>query len=98
VTQAAQEGDEAALEAFRVVGGWLGHGLATLAAVLDPGLVLIGGGVSDAGDLLRGPAVDIFERRITARGYRDAPEVRLAELGGEAGIVGAADLARRRGT
>jgi glucokinase len=97
VMQAAQEGDEAALEAFRVVGRWLGHGLATLAAVLDPGVVVIGGGVCDAGELLRGPAVETFEERLTARAYREAPEVRLAALGSEAGIVGAADLARSRG-
>jgi glucokinase len=96
VMQAAQEGDEAALEAFRVVGRWLGHGMATLAAVLDPGVFVIGGGVCDAGELLRGPAVATFEERLTARAYRDVPDVRLAALGSEAGIVGAADLARLR--
>jgi glucokinase len=96
VTRAAQEGDEAALEAFKVVGQWLGHGMAALAAALDPGLFLIGGGVSESGDLLRRPAVEAFEARLTARGYREAPEVRLAELGVDAGIVGAADLARSR--
>jgi glucokinase len=96
VTQAAREGDEAALEAFRVVGRWLGHGMATLAAVLDPGMFVIGGGVCEAGELLRAPAVETFEERLTARAYRDAPAVRLAELGSEAGIVGAADLARAR--
>ncbi|MCW2569618.1 MAG: glucokinase [Mycobacterium sp.] len=96
VMQAAQEGDEAALEAFRVVGRWLGHGMATLAAVLDPGVFVIGGGVCEAGELLRAPAVATFEERLTARAYRDVPDVRLAELGSEAGIVGAADLARFR--
>jgi glucokinase len=94
VMHAAEEGDKAALEAFDVVGRWLGHGMASLAAVLDPGMYVLGGGVSAAGELLRAPAVATFEQRLTARGYRDAPPVRLAELGPEAGIVGAADLAR----
>ncbi len=96
VTQAAQDGDEAALEAFRVVGTWLGHGMASLAAVLDPGVFVLGGGVSAAGELVREPAARTLQERITARAYREVPGVRLAELGPEAGIVGAADLARRR--
>jgi glucokinase len=97
VTEAAQDGDEAALEAFRVVGTWLGHGMASLAAVLDPGMFVLGGGVSAAGELVREPAARALQERITARAYReDVPSVRLAELGPEAGIVGAADLARHR--
>jgi glucokinase len=96
VTQAAQDGDEAALEAFRVLGSWLGHGMASLAAVLDPGMFVIGGGVSAAGELLRKPAEARFLELLTAKSYRAAPQVRLAELGADAGIVGAADLARVR--
>jgi glucokinase len=96
VTRAAQDGDEAALEAFRVIGTWLGQGMAALAAVLDPGMFVLGGGVSAAGELLREPAERSLQERITARAYREVPGVRLAELGPEAGIVGAADLARRR--
>jgi glucokinase len=94
VMHAAQEGDKAALEAFDVVGRWLGHGLASLAAALDPGMYILGGGVCAAGELLRRPTVATFEDRLTARGYREAPQVRLAQLGPEAGLVGAADLAR----
>ena len=96
VTEAAQDGDEGALEAFRVVGTWLGHGMAAMAAVLDPGMFVLGGGVSAAGELLREPAMRTLRERITARAYRDVPTVRIAELGPEAGIVGAADLARHR--
>jgi glucokinase len=70
--------------------------MAALAAVLDPGMFVLGGGVSAAGELLREPAERSLQERITARAYRDVPAVRLAELGPEAGIVGAADLARRR--
>ena len=96
VTQAAQEGDVAALRCFDVVGTWLGRGMAQLAAVLDPGLFVLGGGVSAAGELLRGPAGRALLQYLTARGHRPHAELRVAELGPEAGIVGAADLARDR--
>ena len=52
VTKAAQEGDPAAVDCFDEIGRWLGQGLADLAALLDPGRFVIGGGVAEAGDLL----------------------------------------------
>jgi glucokinase len=55
---------------------------------------VIGGGVSEAGDLLLDPARTAFERALTGRGYRPFAEIRVAQLGEDAGIVGAADLAR----
>ena len=94
ITQAATEGDPAALRCFQTVGGWLGQGLADLAAVLDPACFVIGGGVSEAGDLLLDPARAAFERALTGRGHRPFAEIRKAQLGQDAGIVGAADLAR----
>jgi glucokinase len=94
VTQAAKAGDPAARELFVEVGRWLGVGLANLAAILDPGCFVVGGGVSEAGDLLLGPARDAFHRMLTGRGHRPEAEIRLAELGNDAGLVGAADLAR----
>jgi glucokinase len=96
VTQAAQEGDVAALRCFDVIGTWLGRGMAQLAAVLDPGLFVLGGGVSAAGERLRGPAGRALLQHLTARGHRPHAELRVAELGPEAGIVGAGDLARDR--
>jgi glucokinase len=97
VTAAARAGDEAALESFRIVGTWLGHGIADLAAILDPGVFVIAGGVSQAGDLLREPALQAYLARLTGRGYRPVAELRNGKLGGdEAGIIGAADLARHR--
>jgi glucokinase len=94
VTQAAREGDAGARRCFAVVGGWLGQGLADLAAILDPGCFVIGGGVSEAGELLLGPAREAFQARLTGRPYRQPAEVRLAGLGADAGLIGAADLAR----
>lgn len=96
VTQAAREGDPAAVEIYTQMGRWLGRGLANLAAVIDPTVFVIGGGVSEAGDLLLGPARQSFAESLTGRGFRPAADIRLAELGPEAGLVGAADLARRR--
>jgi len=94
ITRAATEGDPAALRCFQTVGGWLGQGLADLAAILDPACFVIGGGVSEAGNLLLDPARAAFERALTGRGHRPLAEIRVAQLGQDAGIVGAADLAR----
>lgn len=95
VTRAAAEGDPAALRCFSIVGTWLGQGIADLAAILDPGCFVVGGGVSAAGDLLLVPARMSFERALTGGGHRSLADIRLAQLGPDAGLVGAADLARR---
>ncbi|MDQ1629792.1 MAG: glucokinase [Actinomycetota bacterium] len=96
VTQAARLGDPVAIAAFTALGGWLGQGLADLAAVLDPETFIVGGGVSEAGDLFLKPMVEAFEERLTGRGHRPVATVELAQLGNDAGLVGAADLARHR--
>ena len=85
-----------AAEIYTAMGRWLGRGLANLAAVIDPTVFVIGGGVSEAGELLLVPARQAFSESLTGRGFRPVADVRLAELGPEAGLVGAADLARRR--
>lgn len=94
VTEAAKDGDATAVELFEEVGRWLGLGLANLAAAFDPSCFVIGGGVSEAGDLLLGPARETFRRSLTGRGFRPEPRIVRAELGNEAGLIGAADLAR----
>ena len=94
LTEAARDGDPCAVELFEEVGRWLGIGLANLAAALDPGVFVIGGGVSDAGELLLRPARESFRRTLTGRGFRPEPRIVKAALGPEAGLVGAADLAR----
>lgn len=96
VTQAAREGDSAAVECFRVVGSWFGQGLADLAAIIDPAMFIVGGGLSEAGDLLLDPAREAYGKALTGRGHRPLAPVRVAALGPDAGMVGAADLARRR--
>jgi len=96
VTMAAREGDPAAVEIFTAMGRWLGRGIATLAAALDQSVTVIGGGVSEAGELLLRPAQEEFAASLTGRGFRPLAPIRLAALGPDAGLVGAADLARRR--
>ena len=95
ITQAAQDGDEFAVARLAELGDWLGQGVATLTAVLDPTVVVIGGGVSAAGDLLLDPIRVSFESHVTVRSARPLLEVRGAELGNEGGMIGVADLARR---
>src|SRR5690242_13127567 len=83
--------DEAELESFRIVGTWLGCGIADLAVILDPGTFVIAGGVSYAGDLLLEPAAQAYLSRLSGRGHRPVAEIVMGRLGGdEAGIIGAA--------
>lgn len=94
VTSAAKEGDPLAIELLAELGRWIGEGSASVAALLDPALVVIGGGVGAAGELLLGPARYAYAHSLSARGYRPFAQFRLAAMGNDAGIVGAADLAR----
>ncbi|RBQ20247.1 ROK family protein [Spongiactinospora rosea] len=96
ITEAARAGDDAALSAFASIGHWLGQGMADMAAVLDPGCFILGGGVSRAADLFIDRVRESFARALTGSGHRPVADIRLAELGASAGLVGAADLARRR--
>jgi glucokinase len=94
VTAAARDGDTFAVEQLASLGRWLGEGIASLAAVLDPGVVVVGGGVSEADELLLGPARASFAAQLTGRGHRPMLEIRRARLGNRAGLIGAADLTR----
>lgn len=96
VTEVAQEGDPAARELLEDLGGWVGDGVASLVAILDPQMIVIGGGVSAAGDLVLEPARAAFARQLTGRGHRRVADIVVAELGNDAGMIGAADLAGAR--
>ena len=94
VTAAAITGEPLSVELLADVGTWLGRGIADLAAALDPEVVVIGGGVSAAGDLLLLPAQRAFSRTLTGRGFREEARLVLARFRNDAGLIGAADLAR----
>jgi glucokinase len=87
-------GDAGAIHALQELGHWLGQACASLSAVLDPELFVFGGGVAVAGDLLLDPVRDAYRQHVPARGYHPEPEFVIAELVNDAGVVGAADLAR----
>jgi len=97
ITQAARDGDPTACELLSEIGNWLGIGIANLAAAFDPGMFVIGGGVSAAGELLLTPARETFKRHLAGRGYRPEAQIVVAHLGNDAGLIGAADLARYPG-
>ena len=94
VTTAAQEGDAFAIASLAELGRWLGEGIASLTAVLDPAMVVVGGGVSEAEELLLGPTRAAFAEQLTGRGHRPELVITRATLGNRAGLIGAADLAR----
>ena len=93
VTTAAKAGDDVAIRILSQVGRRLGEGIAGLVNVIDPEIVVIGGGVVEAGELLIRPAESAYIDSV--EGYEHRPAVRLvaAQMGNDAGAVGAAALA-----
>ncbi len=95
VTRAAQAGDEWSRSILAETGHWLGIGLASLVNLLDPDIIIVAGGAAvGAGGLLLEPARATLSGLIVGRSHRTAPPVVLATLGDDAGVVGAAALAR----
>jgi glucokinase len=94
ITEAAREGDPVAIAAFNTMATYLGAGIASLCAVIDPSCVVLGGGVIDAGELFLGPTRDAALRLIPFSGKHPYPEIVAAVLGNHAGLVGVADLSR----
>jgi glucokinase len=94
VTQAARDGDQLSVELLADIGAWLGTGLAGMTAAFDPDCIVVGGGVSEAGELLLAPTRAAFSQTLTGRGHRVEPPILAAALGADAGFVGAAQMAR----
>ncbi len=94
IAELVEAGDRGALEATSRLGTWIGQACASLAAVLDPRMFVIGGGVAQLGDPLLGPIRAAFLVALPARGHHPEPEFRAAALANDAGMVGVADLAR----
>lgn len=93
VTSAALEGDTASIDLLAQIGNCVGEAAASMASLLDPEGFVIGGGVADAGDLLIEPMRAAFGRSLTGRGYRPVADFIQAQLGNDAGVIGAAALA-----
>jgi len=96
VSAAARQGNLLAVELIAELGQWLGAGIADVADVLDPAVVVIGGGMSEVGDLLLEPARKAFHQHLSAGAHRPHLSIVGAELGNDAGLIGAGDLARTR--
>lgn len=93
VTEAAHRGDEHAVAVLSEVGRRLGEGIAGLVNTLDPQIVIVGGGAILAGDLLLEPARVAFHDTVEAPEHRPRVPIVAAQLGNDAGAVGAATLA-----
>ncbi len=94
VAAAARTGDPAALRAVADLAHWLGEGLASAADVYDPEVIVIGGGVSESAELFLDDARAHYAATLTGSGNRPLARVRTAQLGDNAGMIGAAALAR----
>ncbi len=92
VTELAHDGDDAALEVLTLIGSRLGVGLANYVNIFNPQVIVIGGGVIAAGELLLEPARREVARRALAPG-RDQVKIVAAHFGVEAGMIGAAAIA-----
>ncbi len=93
VTASARRGDATAVGILNQVGRRLGEGIAGLVNVLDPEVVIVGGGAAVAGDLLLEPARSAYEGAVQAPAHRPPVPIVTAALGNDAGAVGAAALA-----
>jgi glucokinase len=92
VTEAALAGDATAIGVFDLVGARLGVALTNFANIFEPEVIVIGGGVIAAGDLLLDPARrELRQRALTPM---NRTPVLAAELGEDAGMIGAAAMAR----
>ena len=94
ITDAARDGDPVAIAAFNTMANYLGAGIASLCAVIDPSCIVLGGGVIDAGELFLAPTREAALRLIPFSSKHPYPEIVPAELGNNAGLVGVADLSR----
>ncbi len=94
VAAAAREGDPVACAAVADLARWLGEGLALVADVFDPDLVVIGGGVAGSAPLFLDDAREHYAATVTGAGRRPLARIRTAQLGEAAAVVGAAELVR----
>ncbi|MEV6119598.1 ROK family glucokinase [Streptomyces sp. SID8352] len=94
ISVAARQGCPVAVDSYRELARWAGAGLADLASLFDPSAFIVGGGLSDEGELVLDPIRKSYKRWLVGGNWRPVAEVIAARLGNKAGLVGAADLAR----
>ncbi len=96
ISRLVQQGDPGALEALRRIAVAVGTACGSFAAILDPERFVIGGGVSQLGEVLLAPMREAFADAMPAYGSRPVADFAVARLTNDAGVIGVADLARRR--
>lgn len=92
--QAVMQGDPGTVELLEQSAEYLAKAMASLVAVLDPEVFVIGGGLSELGEKLLSPVREKFANELPAAGYRPVAQVIQAKFSNQAGVIGAADLAR----
>ena len=98
VITAAQAGDKTAFDVIDRFANWVALGLANLANITDPDTIVIGGGLSQAADVIMFPIGEWFKKLLYAPEHRHHAALRVAELGEHAGAIGAALLPTLEGT
>jgi glucokinase len=93
VSEAAQQGDDLAIESFNRAGGFIGQATADFLHMFNPSMVIFGGGVSLSGDLILNPIKQSMRRNIMDPAYMDSLEITTAKLGDGAGLLGSLALA-----
>jgi glucokinase len=93
VTELAYDGDPDAIAVLTSIGEWLGIGLAAIVNIFNPDVVVIGGGVIGAGEMLLAPARRVMAERALALGVEHV-QIVAAQHGAEAGALGSAIFAR----
>ncbi|MGA2489891.1 MAG: ROK family protein [Anaerolineales bacterium] len=88
ISEAAQQGDALAKEAFIRAGEFIGQATADFLHLFNPSIVIFGGGVSFSGDLLFGPVKDSLRRNIMDESYLEGLEITTAKLADDAGLLG----------
>ncbi|MFM8875130.1 MAG: ROK family protein [Anaerolineae bacterium] len=96
VAEAAQQGDELAIKAYQRSGAYLGIGVASFLHAFDPSIVIFGGGVSQVGRLLFDPFEESLKKRVFHPRYLEGLVITTAQLGDNAGLLGARALAEMK--
>jgi glucokinase len=94
IAVAAVAGDRLAQAAFERAGAYLGEALANFINIFNPSAVILGGGVSQSGELLLDPIRKVLQRQVFSHHYLDKLKLTTAALGDEAGLLGALALAQ----
>jgi len=96
IAKAAEEGDELAQSAFARAGSYLGMAIANYLVLYDPSIIILGGGVTQAGDLLIEPLKQSLKERVLHPRYLEGLVITKAALGDEAGLLGALALVKMK--